>query len=163
MPFTTAHPAIVLPLKQWFPHWFSLTGLMAGAMAPDLIYFLALRTDFRGLSHSWPGLFLITLPAGVVFSFVFHRYFKYSFIRHLPSPLDRFLSGLAQSGWCVVGAKAWVILVVSVLVGSLSHFFWTLSLTPLVRSPRIGRYFSRKLPCWDSRDWSAGYCSTPAP
>lgn len=124
MPFTTAHPAIVLPLKQWFPHWFSLTGLMAGAMAPDLIYFLALRTDSRGFSHSWLGLFLVSLPAGIIFSFVFHRYFKYPFIRHLPSPLDRFLSGLAQSGWRVVGARAWVILVMSVLVGALSHFFW---------------------------------------
>jgi hypothetical protein len=124
MPFTTAHPAIVLPLKQWFPRWFSLTGLMAGAIAPDLVYFLTLRTDFRGLSHSWLGLFFVCLPAGTIFCLVFHRYFKYPFIRHLPLPLDKFLSGLAQSGWRVVGTRGWVILVGSVLVGSLSHFFW---------------------------------------
>jgi hypothetical protein len=124
MPFTTAHPAIVLPLKQWFPRWFSLTGLMAGAMTPDLVYFLALRTVFRGLSHSWLGLLLVSLPLGVIFSFVFHRFFKYPFIRHLPSPLDKFLSGLAQSDWKVAGVRAWVILVISVLVGALSHFFW---------------------------------------
>ena len=124
MPFTTAHPAIVLPLKQWFPRWFSLTGLMAGAMSPDLVYFLTLRTEFRGLSHSWTGVLLTCLPLGILFSFAFHWLFKYPFMRHLPSPLDRSLAGLAQSPWRITGLRQWTVFLISLLVGTLSHFFW---------------------------------------
>jgi hypothetical protein len=124
MPFTTSHPAIVLPIKQLWPRWFSLTGLMAGAMAPDLIYFLMLITAHRGVSHSWTGLFIFCLPAGIVFSGVFHNLFKYHFILNLPRPLDRFLSGLAESKFRIVGRRGWLVLAYSVLIGGLSHFFW---------------------------------------
>ncbi len=124
MPFTISHPAIVLPLKQFRPHWFSLTGLMAGAMTPDLIYFLMLTTTHRGASHSWTGLFMFCLPAGIVFSFVFHQLFKYHFILNLPRPLDRFLSGLAESKFSIFGWRGLLILAYSVLIGALSHFFW---------------------------------------
>ena len=124
MPFTIAHPAIVLPLKQIQPRWFSLTGLMAGAMTPDLIYFLMLTTTHRGVSHSWTGLFMFCLPAGIVFSFVFHQLFKYHFILNLPRPLNRFLWGLAESKFRIVGWRGLIILAYSVLIGALSHFFW---------------------------------------
>lgn len=124
MPFTTSHPAIVLPLKQIWPRWFSLTGLMAGAMAPDLIYFLILITTHRGISHSWTGLFIFCLPAGIVFSFAFHLLFKYHFISNLPRPLDRFLSGLADSKFRIAGRRGLTVLAYSVLIGALSHFFW---------------------------------------
>ena len=92
MPFTTSHPAIVLPLKMLKPRWFSLTGLMAGAMAPDLLYFLMMQTSYRGVSHSWLGLFVFCLPAGIAFSFAFHHLFKQPVIHNLPWPLDRRLS-----------------------------------------------------------------------
>jgi hypothetical protein len=123
MPFTTSHPAIVLPLKQIRPQWFSLTGLTAGALAPDLIYFLMMTTEYRGVSHSWTGLFIFCLPAGIAFSFIFHRLFKYDFIASLPKPFDRVLSGLAGSRFKPAGYRAWTILIVSILIGTLSHFF----------------------------------------
>jgi len=124
MPFTIAHPALVLPLKRLWPRYFSLSGLMAGAMSPDLLYFLNLTTLNRGLSHSWIGLALFCVPAAVVFCFAFHRLFKYHFLINLPSPLDRFFSGLAMSKWGPVSARDWLVVVGSVLVGALSHFFW---------------------------------------
>jgi len=124
MPFTTSHPAIVLPLKRLWPRWFSLSGLMAGAMSPDLLYFLLADTTLRGFSHSWPGLLWFCVPAGVVFTVVFHRLFKYEFIRHLPRPLERWLSGLAVSEFDSVSRRAWLVLISSVLIGALSHFFW---------------------------------------
>lgn len=124
MPFTTSHPAAVLPIKQIFGSYSSLTGLMAGAMAPDLLYFLTLTTEFRGFSHSWAGLFVFCLPAGILFSFVFHNLFKYQLIRNLPSPLDRKLAGLAQSTFKVKSSRAWIILILSVAVGTLTHFAW---------------------------------------
>ncbi|MBU8934425.1 MAG: DUF4184 family protein [candidate division Zixibacteria bacterium] len=124
MPFTTSHPAIVLPLKTIWPRYFSLTGLMAGAMAPDLLYFLIATTVPRGVSHSWSGLFLFCLPAGALFGFAFHWLFKYHFIRNLPSPFDRRLSGLAASRWKPNGLRWWLVYLSSIIVGILSHFLW---------------------------------------
>ncbi len=124
MPFTTSHPGIVLPLKKMYPRYFSLTGLMAGAMAPDLLYFLMASTVYRGLSHSWAGLFLFCIPAGVAFSFAFHWLFKYNFIINLPAPFDGLLSGLAVSKWQVKSFREWVVFLVSVFIGVLSHFGW---------------------------------------
>ena len=124
MPFTVSHPAIVLPLKQIWPQRFSLTGLIAGAMAPDLIYFLMCDTTERGFSHSWAGLLWFCLPAGVLFSFVFHRLFKKPVIDHLPWFLERKFSGLAESKFEVKSMAAWITLIGSVLLGALSHFFW---------------------------------------
>ncbi len=124
MPFTTAHPAIVIPLKKMWPDYLSLTGLMSGAMAPDLLYFLQLTTVNRGFSHSWAGLFLFCLPAGILFSFAFHWFFKLSLIQNLPHPFDRTLSGLATSKFRPISPRDWVVLIVSVLIGTISHFFW---------------------------------------
>ncbi len=124
MPFTTSHPAIVLPLKQLWPTRFSLTGLMAGAVSPDLLYFLMADTTHRGFSHSWPGLLVFCLPAGLIFAFVFHRLFKYQFIINMPWFIERRLSGLAESSFEVRTPSAWITLIGSVLVGALSHFLW---------------------------------------
>jgi hypothetical protein len=124
MPFTISHTAIVLPLKQFKPRWFSLTGLMAGAMSPDLLYFLMMQTSYRGVSHSWLGLLVFCLPAGIAFSFAVHHLFKQPVIHNLPWPLDRHLSGLADHQFRVHSPRAWVVLITSVLIGALSHFFW---------------------------------------
>ena len=121
MPFTTSHTALVFPLKRMFPRLFSLSGLMAGAMAPDLIYFFLVNTEFRRFSHTWIGLFYICIPAGLIFCYIFHNYFKYQFIRNLPSPFDKFLSGLAVSTW---PNQNYFIITFSVLIGALSHFGW---------------------------------------
>jgi hypothetical protein len=124
MPFTVSHTALVLPLKKLRPEWFSLTGLMAGAMAPDLQYFLLADTTYRGLSHTWTGLFLVCLPLGLAFCFAFHSLFKRVFIENLPSPLDRHLSGLAECRFAPGGLREWCVLIFSVLLGAVSHFFW---------------------------------------
>ncbi len=124
MPFTVAHTGIVLPLKKWRPHWFSLSGLMAGAMAPDLIYFLLLNTAHRGFSHSWSGLFIFDIPAGLAFAFAFHYLFKYHFIINLPSTLAQRLSGLAEADFTPRSGRAWVVLIYSVTLGVLTHFGW---------------------------------------
>lgn len=124
MPFTTSHPAIILPLKKFFPGLFSLTGLIAGAMSPDLLYFLELTTVNRGVSHSWHGLLWVCLPIGLLFSIVFHYLFKEEFIRNLPSPLTNHLSGLAVTKWRIRTVKQLIVLIISIGIGAISHFFW---------------------------------------
>ena len=93
-------------------------------MSPDLLYFLLLDTEHRGISHSWLGLFTFCLPAGILFSFAFHRLFKYHVILNLPRPVDRWLSGLAYSRFEINSLRKWSVLVISVLAGAISHFFW---------------------------------------
>ncbi len=97
---------------------------MAGAMAPDLVYFLTVDTTGRGVSHSWLGLLIFCLPAGIVFTFAFHYLFKYHAVLNLPHPFDRLFSGLAYSHFQPKTIRAWLILITSVLIGTLSHFFW---------------------------------------
>jgi len=124
MPFTTSHPAIILPLKKMFPHYVSLSGLIAGAMSPDLLYFLNLTTVHRGFSHSWPGLVYFCLPAGTLFAIVFHYFIKQPLLYNLPAPLDRMFSGLAKSAFNLNSQCNLVVLIISVTIGALSHFFW---------------------------------------
>jgi len=93
-------------------------------MSPDLLYFLLLDTTHRGISHSWLGLFTFCLPAGIIFSLVFHKLFKNHAILNLPKPIDLFFSGLAYKPFNIKGFRQWLILVYSVLIGALSHFFW---------------------------------------
>lgn len=124
MPFTVSHAAIVLPFKQLCPRWFSLSGLMAGAVAPDLLYFLMMQTEYRGVSHSWIGLFVFCLPAGMLFAFCFHRFFKYHAIYNLPRPFDIRLSGLAEQRFQIGSFNGWMKLAGSVLLGALTHFLW---------------------------------------
>lgn len=124
MPFTVSHPAAVLPLKKLWPRWFSLSGLIAGAMAPDLQYFLLADTTHRGVSHSWLGLFTVCLPLGLIFVFVFHSLFKRTFIAYLPRPFDWALSGLAETRFAPGSAREWIVLIVSVLLGAVTHFAW---------------------------------------
>jgi hypothetical protein len=93
-------------------------------MSPDLIYFLLCHTTMRGFSHSWSGLFLFCLPAGVAFVFAFHGLVKREMILNLPMPFDRWLSGLAHSEFKVSRGRGWIVLTISVLIGALSHFFW---------------------------------------
>ena len=42
MPFTFAHPAIVLPFYKK-PKFFSMTTLIIGSMSPDFEYFLRMK------------------------------------------------------------------------------------------------------------------------
>ncbi|MFI6100943.1 DUF4184 family protein [Lentzea sp. NPDC051213] len=57
MPFTLAHPAAVLPLRRylWFP------GLVAGAVAPDLGYYLPVAPTHDVLGGSLAAVVLLLL------------------------------------------------------------------------------------------------------
>jgi len=124
MPFTTAHPAVVLPLKKLAPGWFSLSGLIAGAMSPDLLYFLFLDTHERGMSHSWTGLFTFCLPVGLVFVLAFHLLVKKPLVAHLPGFVGKYLWEFASRPFPFSTTRSWLILIWSVIVGTLSHFAW---------------------------------------
>jgi len=97
---------------------------MAGAMSPDLIYFLMADTSHRGLSHSWPGLFQFCLPAGILFTLAFQWLVKRPLILNCPHAIVYRIGNLVENHFRLVSGRDWLILISSVLIGALSHFFW---------------------------------------
>jgi len=121
MPFTPAHPAVVLPLIR--SKHFSATGLIIGSLSPDFEYFFKMSVDSFH-SHSIAGLFYFDLPVTIVLSILFHQLVKGNFIRNLPAFLQkRFLDTQHFNFLSYLGAN-WRVFLLSSLVGAASHVIW---------------------------------------
>ncbi len=121
MPFTLAHPAAALPLRRPLGRLGSLPALAAGAMVPDLPYFLPLGVT--GVpSHSLSGLVWFCLPAGLACWFVYELILRPFGRALVPATIARRLGasarGEASSATHVACAAA------SVLVGAMTHVAW---------------------------------------
>jgi hypothetical protein len=116
MPFTFAHPAIVLPLEKYCRGYFSFTGLIIGSMIPDVEYFIRMKV-LSTHSHTFSGLFYFDLPVGVMVYLLFVSFVRTPLITHLPAYLrDRFS--------CPFKEKNIFIIILSIFIGSVSHVFW---------------------------------------
>lgn len=124
MPFTFAHPAIVLPLGKLGKRWFSLTGLVVGNMTPDFEYFIRMRVKSI-YSHTIPGLFGFDLPLGLILVFIYQVLIKNKLIDHLPSFLHRRFFYLKNSTASLPLSSTYLFKVtLSVLIGAASHLLW---------------------------------------
>jgi hypothetical protein len=121
MPFTPAHPAIILPLIK--SRYFSATALIAGSLSPDFEYFFKMSVS-SVFSHTVGGLFYFDLPVTVFISILFHQVAKRNLINNLPLFLARkfqhtlefdFIGYLKQHPWIFFS---------SALLGAASHIFW---------------------------------------
>lgn len=116
MPFTFAHPAIVLPLAKVPGKYLSLRALIIGSMVPDFEYFFRLKI-FSSHSHHISGLFYFDLPVGLLLYFLFVQLVRVPLIIHLPPNLrERFNYSFRE--------KNLIIVIISVFAGALSHLFW---------------------------------------
>lgn len=121
MPFTPAHPAIVLPLLR--NRYFSATGLIVGSVTPDFEYFF--KASVSGVhGHTLWGLFYFDLPVGIALSWVFHEFVKQSFIGNLPLFLQVRLQPLLLFNFKTYLKNHTLIVCLSILLGSFSHIFW---------------------------------------
>ncbi|MGA9352920.1 MAG: DUF4184 family protein [Terriglobales bacterium] len=119
MPFTPAHIAAVLPFRRTRMLW---SALVVGAVAPDLEYFLRMSPQGR-YGHTLAGLFVFTLPLGLLTLWLFHAFVKAPFVdlmpdslaRRLASPGDKFRFG---------GPARFALLIASLLVGISTHLIW---------------------------------------
>lgn len=123
MPFTFAHPALVLPLTFLKRQWFSATGLVIGSMTPDFEYFIRLKVQ-SDYSHTLPGLLWFDLPLGLLLCFAFHNIARNSLIDNSPIYLNKRLAIFKSFEWREYFKKNWVIVLISVLVGAFSHLLW---------------------------------------
>jgi len=123
MPFTFAHPAIVLPFKFLPKKWYSLTGLIVGSLIPDFEYFLRMRMQ-SNYSHTISGLFWFDLPFGLLIAFLFHNMARNSLYNNLPLVLKSRLLRYNEFDWNTYFKKQWLVVLLSVLVGAITHLLW---------------------------------------
>lgn len=123
MPFTFSHPAIVLPLTYLPKRWFSLTGLIIGSLTPDFEYFLRMKIQ-SNYSHTLSGLFWFDIPLGLLLAFIFHNFVRESLIDNMPTILKSRFFSFKQFNWNEKFKKNWFIIIISILVGTISHIFW---------------------------------------
>ncbi len=121
MPFTAAHPALMLPLLRWgrvLP-----SALVVGSITPDFEYFL--RMQVKGIhGHTLAGLVYFNLPIGLVLLLAFHQVVKRSLIDNLPGPVQRRLRSLREFDFLSYWKQRYLSVLVCLLVGSASHLFW---------------------------------------
>lgn len=121
MPFTFAHPAIMLNQKN--NRYFDFTALIIGTMAPDFEYFI----NFRPISivgHTLLGQFYFNLPLILIIAFLYHRVLKTGVIDNLPKALNIRYDYLSKTTWEVKSFQRLWIVAYSAILGAFTHIFW---------------------------------------
>jgi hypothetical protein len=119
MPFTPAHIVAVLPLRNSRLVW---SALIVGAIAPDFEYFLRLAPD-DGYGHTLAGSLLLTLPLAILALWLFHAIVKKPLIELFPDAAQRRLTKYAGE-FCFGGLARFTLIVISIMVGMLTHLLW---------------------------------------
>lgn len=120
MPFTPAHPAILLPAKLLPRKYISWTALFIGSMVPDMEYFLFMNPGSR-MSHSIYGIINFNLPMTFLLAMAWHSFVGPVVLRVLPFfrvEYTRIHHDFAD--WLT---KNWLVFILSALVGICSHLF----------------------------------------
>lgn len=121
MPWTFAHPAAILPLRQVGGIRWSLVGLIVGSLVPDLGYHLG-RHDIAGYAHTAAGLLVVCLPAGLLIALLLVRH-SAALIAPLPQPhRARLLAAARSAGPGGVQGLLWI--ASSIVLGSATHLAW---------------------------------------
>lgn len=123
MPFTFSHPAIILPLSYLPKKWISLTALIVGSMTPDFEYFLRMKVQSI-YSHTIPGIFWFDLPLGIIITFVFHTMVRNALFLNLPKQIKTRLLTYQTFEWTQYFKCNWIVVIISLLIGIMSHLFW---------------------------------------
>ena len=122
MPWTFAHPAAILPLRRLCPRWLSLPGLVLGAMAPDLSYYVGMHGAWSAYCHTLPGVLLACLPVCLLMLALLQRFARPLTVL-LPEPhrslVREQLQPPARALWLGVAVA-----VLSILLGAATHVLW---------------------------------------
>ncbi|KAF2510887.1 DUF4184 family protein [Flavobacterium zhairuonense] len=123
MPFTFAHPAIILPLKYFPKKWFSWTGLIIGSLAPDFEYFIRMKVQSK-YSHTFSGIFWFDLPLTILLAFVFHNLIRNDLFLNLPIFFKSRTIAFTEFNWPNYFSRNLFIVLLSAIIGIASHLFW---------------------------------------
>ena len=129
MPFTPSHVAAVLPFAKTplLP-----AALVIGSMAPDLFFYVPLPIS-RNFTHSWLGVVTVDLAFSVALFVLWQLVFRRPMVDFAPLGARRRIAALHWSG-IRPGGMSWLrlvlLLVASVLVGTVTHVVWDLFTHP---------------------------------
>lgn len=118
MPFTLSHAAAVLPLHRHSPYPLPLTALMVGSMAPDFGYFFSHEAS-RAFTHSFSGLVLFSLPAGLAVWLFYVAVLEKATITLLS---DRWHTRFAHTD--AITFPLVLRACVAILLGAVTHLLW---------------------------------------
>ena len=118
MPFTVSHAAAVLPLHRFSKHTLPLTALMVGSMSPDFGYIYSYEAS-RQLTHSFLGLFIFSLPAGMLVWLFYVAMLEKATITLLS---DRWHTRFAHTEAITPSLIARASL--AILLGAVTHLLW---------------------------------------
>jgi len=121
MPFTPAHPAIILPFLR--SRYFSATGLVVGSMSPDFEYFFKMSVSSEH-SHSIVGLFYFDLPVTLFIALIFHGVVKRNLIYNMPVFFQKRFQDLLNMDFVAYVKANLPVFLLSALLGAASHIFW---------------------------------------
>lgn len=121
MPFTFAHPAAVLPLRQYCPKYLNFPALVVGSLTPDLGYYLH-NWIWSISGHSFLGSLRFDLPAGLLLLTLFYLDIR-SISRLLPYPHREALSAICPS-LSLPSFQSIVVACMSILMGAWTHIIW---------------------------------------
>jgi hypothetical protein len=119
MPFTPAHPAIVVPLARWRRRSFVLSALVVGSMSPDFEYFVRMR-PVRTIGHDLIGIPLLCVPSGWLVLMIFEYVMKGPMIELFPGPHRRRLLPYRSP----IPMALWPLILLSLAIGAFSHIAW---------------------------------------
>lgn len=122
MPWTFAHPAAILPLRSLCPRWLSFPGLILGAMAPDLSYYVGLHGKWSAFCHTPEGVATVCLPLSLVLLALLLR-FSGPLTVLVPAPHRAIVRGQLQQPVRAMWLNL-AIAVLSILLGATSHLLW---------------------------------------
>ncbi len=120
MPFTLAHPAVVIPLGQSGLK-LSMTGLIIGSMVPDFEFFFMMR-EIENIGHKWFGIVLFDLPLSYFIAYLFHNLLRNGVIDHLPNFYRQRFRGVKSFQWNQYAWKNKWRVFSSIMIGIISHF-----------------------------------------
>lgn len=121
MPFTGSHPAIILPLLRY--RIFSVSGLLMGSMVPDFEFFLRLEANVV-YGHSIGPMFWLNIPTALLCITIYHCIVRDHLILNLPDYFKKRFWPFLSFDWLTYLKTNYVKVVLSILVGNLSHLFW---------------------------------------
>ena len=123
MPFTFAHPAIIIPFKSIKRNEISMSALAIGSMTPDFEYFLRMQLTGR-YSHTVEGMFVMDIPIAIVLYLIFHLLVKSPLIRNCPRYFQLRLQSLIKFQVLPYLQKNPVSFIFCLLIGIASHIIW---------------------------------------
>jgi hypothetical protein len=120
MPFTFAHPALVIPFKKWGKP-LSLTGLIMGSMSPDFEFFLRMKVG-ENISHHGYGIFIFDIPVSLFLCYLFHNQVRDLLLENLPTFFRSRLQAFHAFPWNSYAKENFLWVLLSINIGILSHF-----------------------------------------